>query len=189
MYLRIFSSTSGSTLENSPDTNIRRASLWFGKTCPRHRWSLVYKQCAHWRRRKHRTFPVLFGQKHYAVSLTINSWVDIASFQLKEGNSKEKAAVLHSMNSSIGKSPWRVGSSWWQMWCCSLCSSRLGVAVGQRLPVCSGDFKSCENQAPFSTILQFLKWIRAACLTGFNVRMAQLPDRCQKGTCPIVRHQ
>ena len=53
----------------------------------------------------------LFGQKHNAVNLTlIDSGVDIAVFQLKEGSSKEKAAVFHCMNSALGKSPWLVGN-------------------------------------------------------------------------------
>lgn len=52
----------------------------------------------------------LFGQKQDAVNLTlIDSWVDIAIFQLKEGSSKEKAAVFRSMNSALGKTPWLVG--------------------------------------------------------------------------------
>lgn len=53
----------------------------------------------------------LFGRKQDAVSLTlIDSWVDIAILQLKEGSSKEKAAVFRSMNSALGKSPWLVGN-------------------------------------------------------------------------------
>ncbi|XP_024213496.3 aminoacyl tRNA synthase complex-interacting multifunctional protein 2 isoform X1 [Pan troglodytes] len=53
----------------------------------------------------------LFGQKHNAVNATlIDSWVDIAIFQLKEGSSKEKAAVFRSMNSALGKSAWLAGN-------------------------------------------------------------------------------
>lgn len=40
----------------------------------------------------------LFVQKHNAANLMlINSWVDTAIFQPKEGSSKEKAAVLHEL--------------------------------------------------------------------------------------------
>lgn len=52
----------------------------------------------------------LLGRKQDAVSLTLmDSWVDTAVFQLKEGSSKEKAAVFRSMNSAR-KSPWLVGN-------------------------------------------------------------------------------
>ncbi|XP_051877101.1 aminoacyl tRNA synthase complex-interacting multifunctional protein 2 [Pristis pectinata] len=52
----------------------------------------------------------LLGHKYDVVTSTqIDSWVDIAIFQLKKGSSKEKAAVLRSLNSALGKSPWVVG--------------------------------------------------------------------------------
>ncbi|XP_054425701.1 aminoacyl tRNA synthase complex-interacting multifunctional protein 2 isoform X2 [Pteronotus mesoamericanus] len=101
----------------------------------------------------------LFGQKHNAVTLTlIDSWVDAALFQLKEGNSKEKAAVLSSMNSALGKSPWLVGSEltvadvvlWSALRQTGGCGGP-GPAHVQRW------MRACENLAPFSTALRLLQ--------------------------------
>ncbi|XP_062036612.1 aminoacyl tRNA synthase complex-interacting multifunctional protein 2 isoform X1 [Lepus europaeus] len=100
----------------------------------------------------------LFGQKHDAVNLTlIDSWVDIATFQLKEGSSKEKAAVFRAMNSALGKSPWLVGSElsvadvvlWAVLRQSGGCSA--APASVQRW------MSSCDNLAPFSTALGLLK--------------------------------
>lgn len=101
----------------------------------------------------------LFGQKHSAVNLTlIDSWVDTAIFQLKEGSSKEKAAVFGSMNSALGKSPWLVGNELTVadvvLW------SVLRQAGGGSMPVpptVQKWMRACENLAPFSTVLQLLK--------------------------------
>ncbi|KAK1343588.1 hypothetical protein QTO34_016368 [Cnephaeus nilssonii] len=101
----------------------------------------------------------LFGQKHNAVNLTlIDSWVDVAIFQLKEGSSKEKAAVFGSMNSALGKSPWLVGNELTVadvvLW------SVLQQAGGCGVPVPANVQKwmrACENLAPFSTALKLLK--------------------------------
>lgn len=101
----------------------------------------------------------LFGQKHNAVNLTlIDSWVDIAIFQLKEGNSKEKAAVFRSMNSALGKSPWLVGNEftvadvvlWSVLQQTGVCGTAAPANVQRWL-------KSCDNLAPFNTALKLLK--------------------------------
>ncbi|XP_028913355.1 aminoacyl tRNA synthase complex-interacting multifunctional protein 2 [Ornithorhynchus anatinus] len=100
----------------------------------------------------------LFGQKHNPVSLTlIDSWVDTAIFQLKEGSSKEKAAVLRAMNSALGKSPWLVGNeltvadivAW-----CALQQTGSSNAVPANVQKW---MKSCENLAPFNAALKLLK--------------------------------
>ncbi|KAM9584099.1 aminoacyl tRNA synthase complex-interacting multifunctional protein 2 [Trichechus inunguis] len=101
----------------------------------------------------------LFGQKHNAVNLTlIDSWVDIAIFQLKEGSSKEKSAVLRSMNSALGKSPWLVGNELtvadvvlWSV------LQQTGGANGTVPANVQKWMKSCENLAPFNTALKLLK--------------------------------
>ncbi|XP_008580519.1 PREDICTED: aminoacyl tRNA synthase complex-interacting multifunctional protein 2 isoform X2 [Galeopterus variegatus] len=101
----------------------------------------------------------LFGQKHNAVNLTlIDSWVDIAVFQLKEGGSKEKAAVFRSMNSALGKSPWLVGNEltvadvvlWSVLQQMGDCSAAVPANVQRWM-------RSCENLAPFNTALKLLK--------------------------------
>uniref|UniRef100_G3TL43 Aminoacyl tRNA synthase complex-interacting multifunctional protein 2 n=1 Tax=Loxodonta africana TaxID=9785 RepID=G3TL43_LOXAF len=101
----------------------------------------------------------LFGQKHDAVNLTlIDSWVDIAIFQLKEGSSKEKAAVFRAMNSALGKSPWLVGNELtvadvvlWSV------LQQTGSASGTVPASVQKWIKSCENLAPFNTALKLLK--------------------------------
>ena len=101
----------------------------------------------------------LFGQKHNAVNLTlIDSWVDAAVFQLKEGSSKEKAAVLCSMNSALGKSPWLVGTEltvadvvlWSMLQQTGGCSKSAPANVQRWM-------QACENLAPFSTALKLLQ--------------------------------
>lgn len=101
----------------------------------------------------------LFGQKHNAVTSTlIDSWIDTAIFQLKEGSSKEKAAVFRSMNSALGKSPWLVGNELTVadvvLW------SVLQQTGGCSVPVPTNVHKwmrACENLAPFSKALKLLK--------------------------------
>lgn len=101
----------------------------------------------------------LFGQKHNAVTSTlIDSWIDTAIFQLKEGSSKEKAAVFRSMNSALGKSPWLVGNELTVadvvLW------SVLQQTGGCSVPVPTNVHKwmrACENLAPFSMALKLLK--------------------------------
>ncbi|KAM5301959.1 aminoacyl tRNA synthase complex-interacting multifunctional protein 2 [Glossophaga mutica] len=101
----------------------------------------------------------LFGQKHNAVNLTlIDSWVDAAVLQLKEGSSREKAAVLCSVNSALGKSPWLVGSELTVadvvLW------SALRQSGGCSVPVPANVqrwMRACENLAPFSAALKLLQ--------------------------------
>ncbi|XP_065267844.1 aminoacyl tRNA synthase complex-interacting multifunctional protein 2 isoform X2 [Emys orbicularis] len=100
----------------------------------------------------------LFGQKHNAVTSTlIDSWVDTAIFQLKEGSNKEKAAVLRSMNTTLGKTPWLGGNeltvadivAW-----CALQQTSSSNAIPANVQKW---MKSCENLAPFNSALKLLK--------------------------------
>ncbi|XP_054848816.1 aminoacyl tRNA synthase complex-interacting multifunctional protein 2 isoform X2 [Eublepharis macularius] len=100
----------------------------------------------------------LLGQKHNAVTATlIDSWVDTAIFQLKEGSNKEKAAVLRSMNTALGRTSWLVGSeltvadvvAW-----CALQQTESTNAVPANVQKW---LKSCENLAPFNSALKLLK--------------------------------
>ncbi|XP_074925328.1 aminoacyl tRNA synthase complex-interacting multifunctional protein 2 isoform X3 [Chelonoidis abingdonii] len=100
----------------------------------------------------------LFDQKHNAVTSTlIDSWVDTAIFQLKEGSSKEKAAVLRSMNTTLGKTPWLGGNELTVAdivaWCAlqqTSCSNGVPANVQKWM-------KSCENLAPFNSALKLLQ--------------------------------
>ncbi|KAM9725437.1 aminoacyl tRNA synthase complex-interacting multifunctional protein 2 [Dama dama] len=101
----------------------------------------------------------LFGQKQDAVNLTlIDSWVDIAIFQLKEGSSKEKAAVFRSMNSALGKTPWLVGDEltvadvvlWSVLRQTGGCGGTVPANVQKWM-------RACENLAAFHTALKLLQ--------------------------------
>nr|XP_031532672.1 aminoacyl tRNA synthase complex-interacting multifunctional protein 2 isoform X2 [Vicugna pacos] len=101
----------------------------------------------------------LFGQKHDAVNLTlIDSWVDTAIFQLKDGSSKEKAAVFRAMNSALGKSPWLVGDEltvadvvlWSVLQQTGGCGAPAPANVQRWM-------RACENLAPFNTALRLLQ--------------------------------
>ena len=45
-----------------------------------------------------------------ATATEIDTLVDMATGQLLKGNSKEKASILRSLNSKLGKNTWLVGS-------------------------------------------------------------------------------
>ncbi|XP_061329196.1 aminoacyl tRNA synthase complex-interacting multifunctional protein 2 [Pezoporus flaviventris] len=100
----------------------------------------------------------LLGQKYNAVTSTlIDSWVDTAIFHLREGSSKEKGAVLRSMNAALGKAAWLVGNELtiadivvWSV------LQQMGSANAAPANVQKW-MKSCENLAPFSSILKLLK--------------------------------
>ncbi|XP_030067495.1 aminoacyl tRNA synthase complex-interacting multifunctional protein 2 isoform X2 [Microcaecilia unicolor] len=102
----------------------------------------------------------LLDHKHTlnAVTLTlIDSWVDTAIFQLKEGSSKEKAAVLRSMNTALGKSLWLVGNELTVAdivaWCAVQQTGNANAAPAN----VQKWMKSCENLPPFNMVLKLLK--------------------------------
>ncbi|CAH2307135.1 aminoacyl tRNA synthase complex-interacting multifunctional 2 [Pelobates cultripes] len=100
----------------------------------------------------------LFGHSFNAVTATlIDSWVDTAIFQLRDGSSKEKAAVLRALSTALGKSPWLVGNeltiadiiSW-----CAIQQSGNSTALP---PNVQKWMKSCENLTSFKAALKLLK--------------------------------
>ncbi|XP_043832020.1 aminoacyl tRNA synthase complex-interacting multifunctional protein 2 isoform X1 [Dromiciops gliroides] len=100
----------------------------------------------------------LFGQSHNAVSLTlIDSWIDMALFQLKEGSSKEKAAVLRSMNSALGRSPWLVGNELTAADIVAWCALQQSGSANSVPANVQKWMKSCENLTSFNTVLKLLK--------------------------------
>lgn len=101
----------------------------------------------------------LFGQKQNAVHSTlVDSWVDAAAFQMKEGSSKEKVAVLCSMDSALGNSPWLVGSELTvadvALWSVLRQTGGCGVPVPANV---QRWLRACENLAPFSRALKLLQ--------------------------------
>ncbi|XP_070779481.1 aminoacyl tRNA synthase complex-interacting multifunctional protein 2 isoform X2 [Enoplosus armatus] len=85
-----------------------------------------------------------------ALATLVDSWVDIAFFQLAEGSAKEQATVLRALNSALGRSPWLAGSEFSladiACYCCVLQSGSVSSAPTnvQRW------IKSCENLGHFS---------------------------------------
>ncbi|XP_053108996.1 aminoacyl tRNA synthase complex-interacting multifunctional protein 2-like [Hemicordylus capensis] len=100
----------------------------------------------------------LLGQKHSAVTATlIDSWVDTAIFQLKEGSNKEKAAMLRSMNAALGKSSWLVGSELTVANIVAWCALQQTGSANTVPAHVQKWLKSCENLAPFNSALKLLK--------------------------------
>ncbi len=48
----------------------------------------------------------VLNPKTRSAATLMDCWIDTAVFQLAEGGSKERAAVLRSLNSALGRSPW-----------------------------------------------------------------------------------
>ncbi|XP_034395259.1 aminoacyl tRNA synthase complex-interacting multifunctional protein 2 isoform X1 [Cyclopterus lumpus] len=92
-----------------------------------------------------------------AVATLVDSWVDMAFFQLAEGSAKERAAVLRALNSALGRSPWLAGPEF------SLADIACYCCVLQSGPASSTPtnvqrwIKSCENLGHFSPAKLFLK--------------------------------
>lgn len=86
------------------------------------------------------------------LATLVDSWVDMAFFQLAEGSAKEHFAVLRSLNSALGRSPWLAGSEFSladiACYCCMLQSSSSSAAPAnvQRW------VKSCDNLGHFSPV-------------------------------------
>ncbi|XP_071427676.1 aminoacyl tRNA synthase complex-interacting multifunctional protein 2 isoform X1 [Pithys albifrons albifrons] len=100
----------------------------------------------------------LLGQKCSAVTSTlVDSWVDTALFQLREGSSKERAAVLRSMNAALGRGPWLVGSDLSVADVVAWCALRQTGTANAAPANVQKWMKSCENLAPFSSVMKLLK--------------------------------
>nr|XP_057905866.1 aminoacyl tRNA synthase complex-interacting multifunctional protein 2 isoform X2 [Doryrhamphus excisus] len=84
-----------------------------------------------------------------ALATLVDSWVDMAFFQMAEGSAKERAAVLRALNSALGRSPWLAGQEVsladMACYCCVLNSGSAPSAPAniQRW------LKSCENLGHF----------------------------------------
>ncbi|KFV85652.1 Aminoacyl tRNA synthase complex-interacting multifunctional protein 2, partial [Struthio camelus australis] len=100
----------------------------------------------------------LLGQKYSAVTSTlIDSWVDTAIFQLKEGSTKEKGAVLRSMNTALGKTSWLVGNELTVADIVAWCALQQTGSANAAPANVQKWMKSCENLAPFSSVIKLLK--------------------------------
>uniref|UniRef100_A0A8C5PT32 Aminoacyl tRNA synthase complex-interacting multifunctional protein 2 n=1 Tax=Leptobrachium leishanense TaxID=445787 RepID=A0A8C5PT32_9ANUR len=100
----------------------------------------------------------LLGHTFNAVTATlIDSWVDMAIFQLREGSGKEKAAVLRTMSTDLGKSPWLVGDELTIADIVSWCAIKQAGNSTALPPNVQKWMKSCENLTPFKAALRLLK--------------------------------
>lgn len=92
-----------------------------------------------------------------ALATVVDNWVDTAFFQLAEGSTKERAAVLRALNSALGRNPWLAGSEFSladvACYCCVLQSGSTSTAPAnvQRW------IKSCENLGHFGPAKLLLK--------------------------------
>ncbi|NWJ03903.1 AIMP2 protein, partial [Crypturellus undulatus] len=100
----------------------------------------------------------LLGQKYNAVASTlIDSWVDTAIFQLKEGSNKEKGAVLRSMNAALGKTSWLVGNELTVADIVTWCALQQTGSASAAPANVQKWMKACENLAPFTSVIKLLK--------------------------------
>uniref|UniRef100_A0AAY5K7C3 Aminoacyl tRNA synthase complex-interacting multifunctional protein 2 n=1 Tax=Esox lucius TaxID=8010 RepID=A0AAY5K7C3_ESOLU len=89
-----------------------------------------------------------------ALATLVDSWVDTAFFQLVEGSTKERAAVLRALNSALGRSPWLAGPEF------SLADIACYCCILQTGP-------------PSSTPANVQRWLKA-CENLGHFRLAQL---------------
>lgn len=84
-----------------------------------------------------------------ALATLVDGWVDTAFFQLAEGSSKEKAAVLRALNATLGRNSWLAGPEF------SLADIACYCCVLQSGPASSTPtnvqrwLKSCDNLGHF----------------------------------------
>uniref|UniRef100_A0A3B5B0T9 Aminoacyl tRNA synthetase complex interacting multifunctional protein 2 n=1 Tax=Stegastes partitus TaxID=144197 RepID=A0A3B5B0T9_9TELE len=84
-----------------------------------------------------------------AAATLVDSWLDTAFFQLVEGSTKERAAVLRALNSALGRTPWLSGPEFSLAdIACYCCVLRTGSAASAPANV-QRWIKSCENLGHF----------------------------------------
>ncbi|XP_036446196.1 aminoacyl tRNA synthase complex-interacting multifunctional protein 2 isoform X1 [Colossoma macropomum] len=103
-------------------------------------------------------FRLLAADPQDAVTATqVDSWVDTAMFQLAEGGSKERAAVLRSLNSALGCSPWLLGQELTLAdIVCACCLLRAGQAASAPANV-QRWLQSCRNLGHFDCVYPLLQ--------------------------------
>ncbi|MEQ2213288.1 hypothetical protein XENOCAPTIV_012424 [Xenoophorus captivus] len=92
-----------------------------------------------------------------AVATLVDSWVDTGFYQLADGSTKERAAVLRALNSALGRGPWLSGPEFSladiACYCCLLQNgSASSIAANVQ-----GWMKSCENLGHFGPAKLLLK--------------------------------
>ncbi|KAL0198529.1 hypothetical protein M9458_007069, partial [Cirrhinus mrigala] len=94
-------------------------------------------------------FRLLGAEPQDPVAATqMDCWIDTAVFQLAEGGSKERAAVLRSLNAALGRSPWLLGED-------ACCVLRAGQSTSAPANV-QRWLKSCQNLGHFDFVYSLL---------------------------------
>ncbi|XP_028670040.1 aminoacyl tRNA synthase complex-interacting multifunctional protein 2 isoform X1 [Erpetoichthys calabaricus] len=100
----------------------------------------------------------LLGQQQDPITATlVDSWIDMAIFQLGQGSSKEKVAVLRTINAALGRSPWLVGANRSLadiVTCCVVLQAAGPVAIPANVQKW---MKSCENLPEFNGVYKLLQ--------------------------------
>ncbi|XP_073689997.1 aminoacyl tRNA synthase complex-interacting multifunctional protein 2 isoform X1 [Garra rufa] len=103
-------------------------------------------------------FRLLGAEPQDPVAATqMDCWIDTAVFQLAEGGSKERAAVLRSLNAALGRSAWLLGEEFSLAdivgACCVL---RAGQSASAPANV-QRWLKSCQNLGHFDCVYSLLQ--------------------------------
>ncbi|XP_038125119.1 aminoacyl tRNA synthase complex-interacting multifunctional protein 2 isoform X2 [Cyprinodon tularosa] len=91
------------------------------------------------------------------LATLVDGWVDTAFFQLADGSTKERAAVLRALNSALGRGPWLSGPEFSLAdIACYCCVMQTGSASSAATNV-QRWIKSCENLVHFGPAKVLLK--------------------------------
>lgn len=103
-------------------------------------------------------FRLLGAEPQDPVAATLmDCWIDTAVFQLAEGGSKERAAVLRSLNSALGRSPWLLGQEFSLAdIVCACCILQAGQTTSAPANV-QHWLKACQNLGHFDCVYPLLQ--------------------------------
>lgn len=92
-----------------------------------------------------------------AVATLVDTWVDIAFYQLADGSAKERAAVLQALGSALGHASWLCGPEFSLAdIACYCCLSQNGSTSATAANI-QRWIKSCENLGHFGPAKLLLK--------------------------------
>lgn len=98
-------------------------------------------------------YRLLGAEPRDAASATLmDGWVDTALFQLAEGGSKERSAVLRALNAALGRSPWLLGQEFSLADIVSACCLLRAGQTSSAPANVQRWLKSCQNLGYFSCV-------------------------------------
>ncbi|XP_051995003.1 aminoacyl tRNA synthase complex-interacting multifunctional protein 2 isoform X1 [Xyrauchen texanus] len=103
-------------------------------------------------------FRLLGAEPQDPIGATrMDCWIDTAVFQLAEGGSKERAAVLRSLNVALGHMPWLLGQQFSLAdIVCACCVLQAGQSTSAPANV-QRWLKSCQNLGHFDCVYALLQ--------------------------------